>query len=118
MDFLKSLMNFWFFAGAAAGFLALPKVLSGLGQFGWDPNLGFRRPLGPYAIGSAELTPLVRYRGGMGGLPELTPLMFYRGSARQLGQQNRSGENLLPFGIPGDYDTPRWMFAPEKKDLM
>jgi hypothetical protein len=103
------------FVSLVAGIFAVPKVVSALGQFGWNPNWGYWRPIGNYSIGS-ELTPLRSYRGSLGG--ELTPLVFYRGGMRQLGQAYRSGENLLPFGFPDEYGTPDWEFAPPKRDIM
>jgi hypothetical protein len=121
MDRLKELLNIWTGLGIVAGVMLVPKVLSGLGQQGWNPNWGYWRPIGNYGIGAAfaakELNPLHTYQGGMRQLGvELNPLRTYSGGP-VLGQAYRSGESLLPFGFEGEY-KPSWMYAPTARDIM
>lgn len=117
----------WLFIGIAAGIVAVPRLMKGvgLGQFGWNPNFGTWRPTGYYSIGeiyaggpnlgqiysggpALGATHLLQYRGsqGLGG-----ELLQYRGSqglgqlflGPRLGQAYNTGYDLLPFGIPGEY---------------
>lgn len=127
MDRLKEALNIWTGLGLLTGIFILPHALkaagyvAGLGQQGWNPNWGYWRPLGNYGIGDMThqgLNPLMLYSGSQRQLGvELNPLALYRGGAN-MGQAYRSGEDLLPFGIPGQYGVPIWKFAPTARDIM
>lgn len=100
-------------AGVAAGWFLLPQLLSavgltGLGQFVWNPNFRFWRPIGRYRIGQMSPGFLPGRDPNVTAWPATEPWnrRWFRSGTATMGQFSRAGQNLLPFGV-----FQRWPMA-------